>query len=229
MKSNRTIDSISAELARFALETGAFRLTPNNPVRWASGYRMPVYTDNRLLLRTPRGRDLVRTGLRARLREEGEHPWDAVAGTASAGIAPAVLLAEELATGFLYVRSGAKEHGLQRQIEGLSPDEIKSELPLAGRTVLLVEDLLSTGGSSAAAARTLMEAGATVPLCLALFSYGFTAVADTFTRLPGPCRPAAVVTLDDLLKEAVAMGALDESEQAMIEAWRDAPFTWSTI
>ncbi|TVR73720.1 MAG: orotate phosphoribosyltransferase [Spirochaetaceae bacterium] len=232
----------AVELARFALQTGAFRLTPKAPVRWASGYMMPVYTDNRLILRSPRGRELVREGMLARLTTAGGDnnatgrevpPWDAVAGTASAGIAPAVLLAEALKTDFLYVRSDAKGHGLQRQIEGLTPEEADAGTPLAGKRVLLVEDLLSTGGSSAAAARALIEAGAEVPLCLAIFSYGFDRVEETFSALPrqdggrGPeCRPLALLTLDVLLGEALSLGCLNREETVMIEEWRGAPFEW---
>jgi orotate phosphoribosyltransferase len=237
----------SQELARYALESGAFRLTPREPVRWASGYLMPVYTDNRLILRARRGRELVCTGLLAKLARleqlenlneiSGESSaWDAVAGTASAGIAPAVLLAEALGTDFLYVRSETKSHGLQRQIEGLTPDEARSERPLAGKRVLLVEDLLSTGGSSAAAARALIEAGAVVPLCLAIFSYGFDQVGSTFAKLPQQisaqgeendrCRPHAIFTLETLLRAAVALGYLDQEERRTVEEWRAAPFAW---
>lgn len=220
------------ELARFALEAGAFRLCPRAPVRWASGYLMPVYTDNRLILRSPRGRALVRAGMLQRLEPAGtrtgaggsEGPWDAVAGTASAGIAPAVLLAEALETDFLYVRADAKGHGLQRRIEGLAPAEACLDNPLAEKRVLLVEDLFSTGGSSAAAAGALVEAGARVPLCLAIFSYGFDRVEETFRELP--CRPEAVLTLETLLAEARSLGRLDEEEVRMLEEWRAAPFEW---
>lgn len=237
MKRHDTMD-VAGKLARYALESGAFRLTPHQPVRWASGYLMPVYTDNRLILRAPRGRELVRAGLLMRLEESAREDriWDAVAGTASAGIAPAVLLAEALGTGFLYVRSESKNHGLQRRIEGLTPDEARAERPLEGKRVLLVEDLLSTGGSSADAARALIEAGAAVPLCLAVFSYGFAQVEKTFAALPrlsrakdsreDRCRARAVFTLETLLQEAVSLGYLDQEGKLMIETWRAAPFDW---
>lgn len=239
MSMRMTSDSAS-ELARYALRSGAFRLTPREPVRWASGYKMPVYTDNRLVLRTPRGRRLVIEGMLKRLAETeypidtsaatrtDNSPWDAIAGTASAGIAPAVLLAEALDTEFLYVRTDLKAHGLRRRIEGLTPEEADAEQPLAGKRILLVEDLLSTGGSSATAARVLIEAGAAVPLCLAAFSYGFDRVEATFAVLPGPhpCRPIAVCTLDDLLGEALALGMLHREERAIVEQWRASPFEW---
>ncbi|MCG8477722.1 MAG: hypothetical protein MI724_01400, partial [Spirochaetales bacterium] len=171
-------DGVKTELAGFALEIGAFRIVPRDPVTWASGYRMPVYNDNRLLLRYRRGRELVRDGLLALLESEDvTDSWDGVAGTASAGIAPALLIAEATGLDFFYVRGAAKGHGLGRRIEGLSPGELASALPFrpagdeAPARILLVEDLLSTGGSAAAAAEALMEVGAEVPLCLAIFSY----------------------------------------------------------
>jgi orotate phosphoribosyltransferase len=162
---------------------------------------MPVYNDNRRLMADPAGRTAVRRGL-AHLVSRNGLTADAIAGTASAGIAPATLLAEELALPLYYVRSSSKEHGRQRLIEG-APDRI------SGQRIILVEDLISTGGSSAAAAEALIEAGAEVVACLAIFSYGFAAAEERFGNLPGspPVYPLATVTqLTDVLNPGAGRG-----------------------
>ncbi len=224
---------VGAELAGFALEVGAFRIVPRDPVTWASGYRMPVYNDNRLLLRYPRGRELVRDGLLALLKSAGGvDSWDGVAGTASAGIAPALLVAEATGLDFFYVRGAAKGHGLKRRIEGLSPAELASVPPFqsVGREtrarILLVEDLLSTGGSAAAAAEALMEAGADVPLCLAIFSYGFAAVETRFSALPGRCETRTIFSMDDLLAVAIERGDIAGADRLSMDEWLADPFDW---
>ncbi len=217
-----TPDSPGGRVALRALRSGALQLRPSDPVVWASGARMPIYTDNRQLLRTSQGRDEVRAALMAALAVEvSGGDWDGVAGTASAGIAPAVLLAEELGCEFYYVRGEAKGHGLARRIEGLP-----AETSLEGRRILLVEDLFSTGGSSASAARALMEAGATVPLCLAIFSYGFSEVTRTFAALPAPCKPVHAVSLDDALAVAREFDLISPSDAALMARWQADPFGW---
>ena len=228
----RSPSRIGGELASLALDVGAFRIVPRDPVTWASGYRMPVYNDNRLLLRYPRGRALVREGLLALLASEGSvDPWDGVAGTASAGIAPALLVAEETNLDFYYVRSSAKGHGLKRRIEGLSPAELASSRPFhadgaAPRRILLIEDLLSTGGSAAAAAEALMAAGAKVDVCLAIFSYGFTQVRERFAELPGSCATKVIFSMADLIAVAAERGDIAATDRTILEEWLDDPFGW---
>lgn len=223
---------VGRELASLALEIGAFRIVPRDPVTWASGFRMPVYNDNRLILRYPRGRELVCAGLLALLESErAGASWDGVAGTASAGIAPALLVAEATGLDFYYVRSAAKGHGLQRRIEGLSPGELAALRPFRPdgerpRRILLIEDLLSTGGSAAAAADALMAAGAEVPACLAIFSYGFAAVEERFAELPGPCTTRVIFSMPDLVAAAMERGEITASDRAILEEWMDDPFGW---
>lgn len=218
------------QLARFALGKGALKLVPNRPVRWASGYLMPVYNDNRLLLRYPEGRAVVkaaflelidRLGLERSAVEGTGGAWDGVAGTATAGIAPAVLLAEELGTAFYYVRSSAKGHGLERRIEGL-----ESGATLADRRILLVEDLLSTGGSAASAAEALIAAGAALPYCVAIFTYGFDVVDVRFDELPERCLPRAILSFPELLDVAKNDRYVTTGEAAMLEKWWSDPFAW---
>lgn len=218
-------DAVRAALAERAVAVGAFQVRPDDPVRWASGYRMPVYTDNRLLLRDPVGRRLVTEALATEVAPTVA-AGALIAGTATAGIAPAALVADRLGAAFIYVRSEAKGHGLGRRIEGLTPAEAQRPHPLAGSTVVLIEDLLSTGGSSAAAARTLMDAGATVPRCVAIVTYGFPRVAETFEALPQRCVATALLTGRDLIDAAVAAGALSAAGEAAMRDWLDDPFGW---
>jgi orotidine-5'-phosphate decarboxylase len=235
-----TDDAVSAAIIAAAREVGALQVRIDPPFRWASGAMMPVYNDNRRLMADPAGRTAVRRGL-AHLVSRNGLTADAIAGTASAGIAPATLLAEELALPLYYVRSSSKEHGRQRLIEG-APDRI------SGQRIILVEDLISTGGSSAAAAEALIEAGAEVVACLAIFSYGFAAAEERFGNLPGspPVYPLATVTqLTDVLTrgqdgaDASARGDTDggrgsggdrrrltAEEATLLRNWMEDPFGW---
>ena len=208
-----------SELIAAARSAGALSVRTDPPFRWASGAMMPVYNDNRRLLATPRGRSIVRRGLAQLVTEHGIS-CDAVAGTASAGIAPATLLAEELQLPLYYVRSEAKGHGRRRRIEG-APDT-----GLEASRVLLVEDLISTGGSSASAAEALSEAGAQVVACLAMFSYGFPRAAERFAELPGAPPIYTLATVDDLITDAASEGWLSGAQLSLLRAWRDDPFGW---
>ncbi|SIQ12974.1 orotate phosphoribosyltransferase [Alkalispirochaeta americana] len=219
-------ETVGREAAAFALEIGAVRLSPEDPFTWASGYRMPIYNDNRLLMRYPRGRALVRAGFlgHSGLGEAGD--IQGVAGTASAGIAPAAVLAEALGTDFYYVRSSVKGHGLARKIEGLSREEGLLAKPLAGRRILLVEDLISTGGSAVAAAEALLEAGADLVGCGAIFSYGFDEAPRAFSRLATPCPLWTIFDLECLLGVAAEQGGLSQEDMETIRRWRQDPFGW---
>ncbi|WP_103679210.1 orotate phosphoribosyltransferase [Alkalispirochaeta sphaeroplastigenens] len=219
-------ETVRREIAAFALEIGAVRLSPEEPFTWASGYRMPIYNDNRLLMRYPRGRALVRAGFLAHAGLGAADSIQAVAGTASAGIAPAAVLAEALGIDFYYVRSSVKGHGLARKIEGLSREEALLEKPLAGRSVLLVEDLISTGGSALAAAEALQEAGANLVGCGAIFSYGFDEAPRAFSRLAPPCPLWTIFDLEFLLGVAAEDGGLSQEDMETIRRWREDPFGW---
>jgi orotidine-5'-phosphate decarboxylase len=229
-----------------AREVGALQVRIDPPFRWASGAMMPVYNDNRRLMADPGGRTAVRRGLANLVARHGVVA-DAVAGTASAGIAPATLLAEELELPLYYVRSSTKEHGRRRLIEGAPED-------LAGQRIILVEDLISTGGSSVAAAEALIAAGAEVVACLAIFSYGFAAAEERFGNLPGspPVYPLATVSqLIDVLTRggdetgvsgggsgvsadadagcgagSSGGGRLTAEEAALLRDWMEDPFGW---
>jgi orotate phosphoribosyltransferase len=197
-------------VARDLLATGAVSLRPHEPFTWASGLRAPIYCDNRVTLSFPSVRRRISTALETLVRGRATHA-DAVAGVATAGIPQAALLAERLDLPLIYVRGSTKPHGRQNRIEGrLEP----------GWKVVVVEDLVSTGGSSIAAVRALREAGAEVLLVAAIFTYGLAQADDTFRE--ADVELVSLATLDDLLAEA----GLGPDEEGMIRRWREAPREW---
>ena len=139
----------SKEIAKLTLSTGAIKLDPENPFLWASGYRMPIYNDNRLLLGNSKHRQLIAEGFRSILNNKNIS-IDVIAGTATAGIAPATSLANLMETSLIYVRPTPKGHGMQNQIEGIL---------LANQKVAVIEDLISTGGSALKAINAIRNAG----------------------------------------------------------------------
>ena len=212
---DRIADRVIAAIGR--LEAFVVRVDP--PFWWASGYASPVYNDNRRLLADPAARRLVGEGFQALIARHGL-AFDAVAGTASAGIAPATTLADALGMPLCYVRNAAKDHGATRRIEGLSGRE------LVGRRVLLVEDLITTGMSSASAAGALIEAGAEVVACVAIFSYGFQAGEEAFAALPGAPAVLPLCTVDRLIARFHHEGLLSEALMQTVRMWRGDPFGW---
>ncbi len=203
----------AGDVARALLRIGAVALRPDDPFTWASGRRAPVYTDNRLALAHPD----VRTAL-ADAFVDAARPLapDAIAGTATAGIPLATLVADRLGLPLSYVRAKAKEHGRGNRIEGRVE---------AGQRVVVVEDLVSTGGSVLSAAQALREAGAVPVAALAVFSYGLAGVADTFAAAGLPL----VVLTDVQTLAAVARdeGGLAADALATLDAWRADPRAWS--
>lgn len=200
-------------IARDLLSIGAVALRPDDPFTWASGRLSPVYTDNRLILSYPAVRDRVAAAFAEAVEGVGV---DAVSATATAGIPHGALLADRTGLPFSYVRAQAKGHGRQNRIEGHVE---------RGQRVVLVEDLVSTGGSVLSAAEALGEAGAEVVLALAVFSYGFPEADAAFASAGLP-----LVTLTDfptLAEAARATGALGPDAWAVLDAWRRDPAGWS--
>lgn len=211
---------MNRELANISLSTGSIRLRPDAPFRWASGYYMPIYNDNRMLLASAAHRGFVADAFQAMVKESGI-AFDVIAGTATAGIPHATTLADRLGLPLVYVRGAAKGHGMGRRIEGAAGEDA-----LSGRTVLLVEDLISTGGSSIAAVQALREAGALVPLCAAIFSYGLEKAEEAFASLDPPCRCLPILDYDVLVREALGGGYIDAEGERRLREWREAPFEW---
>ena len=197
----------AADIADALLEIGAVKLQPHDRFTWASGLKSPIYTDNRVALAFPRVRTLIKEALSLVVTEyDGV---DAVVGVATAGIPHAALVADHLAKPMAYVRGSAKKHGRQNLIEGKLA---------AGDRVVVIEDLVSTGGSSLEAVEALRTAGVEVLATAAIFTYGFDVAAERFAEADCPLH-----TLSDyptLIKRAVARGDVSDADLATLDAWR---------
>lgn len=204
---------IANEIAGILLQIKAIKLSPQKPFTWASGMRSPIYCDNRTILSHPGSRDKV---VGALVRQSASFtPFTAVAGVATAGIPHGILLADRLSLPFVYVRDKPKTHGRQNLIEG--------ELE-AGASVLVVEDLISTGGSSLKAVESLRAAGAKIIGVLAIFNYGFPETEHAFKA--AGCPLATLSNYDALLTKALDMGYISEAENILLADWKHDPRGW---
>lgn len=201
------------DLASGLLEAGAVRLSPREPFTWASGMKAPIYCDNRQLLGAPELRARIADALAARASEQ--HPT-LIAGTSTAGIPWAALVAERLSLPMSYVRPEPKKHGMGRQVEGPNTQ---------GHRVVLLEDLISTGGSSLKCVEGLRAEGAEVLEILALFSYGLPVAEGAFEAARVPMRVLA--TFDDLSRSAEQKGILAGDDSASLAEWRRDTGAWS--
>ena len=201
------------DLAACLLEAGAVRLRPEDPFTWASGLKSPIYCDNRQLLGFPDQRDQAVETLAARAR--GLKPT-LIAGAATAGIAWAALVADRLGLPMAYVRPEPKKHGMGRQVEG--PDA-------GGHRAILIEDLISTGGSSLRCVEALRAEGAEVAAVLALFSYGLPQAGAAFAGADLPLEVLA--SFESLAQEAEARGILDTAGSEALRDWRSDTVAWS--
>jgi len=213
-------NSYAADLAEAGLSIGSIRLSPEKPFRWASGYYMPIYNDNRILLSDWKYRSMVASGFEEIIRSR-KLQFDVVAGTATAGIPHATTLADRLRQPMVYVRSSSKGHGLQNRIEGVT-----APAELAGKQVLLVEDLISTGGSSIEAVHALREAGAKVVACVAIFTYGLDRAAERFGELDPACPCVPILEYDQMIEIALQKNHINQNEQKSLLEWRSDPFGW---
>jgi orotate phosphoribosyltransferase len=203
----------SFDLASGLLDAGAVRLSPKSPFTWASGLKSPIYCDNRQLLGFPELRSQIKTVLAERAAESKP---TLIAGTSTAGIPWAALVADLLGLPMAYVRPEPKKHGMGRQVEGPHVD---------GHRVVLLEDLISTGGSSIKCVEALRHEDAEVLEVLALFSYGLPQAEATFRAAGVQLRVLA--TFDDLARRAQDKGQLDAQDQASLADWRLDTVAWS--
>ncbi len=208
------------KLAQVAFKLGAIKLSPKEPFTWASGYRMPIYNDNRRFLAVPEIRLLIAEAFSELLKAADFNP-DWIAGTATAGIPHSVTLGDLLKKPVSYVRSAGKDHGLKNQIEGLG-----ANADYKNAHVLVIEDLISTGGSSIKAVQAVRLANGRTPFCFAIFSYGFKEAEKAFAALNPVCTPVTVLNYDIMLDEAVKEKYISEENKKSLAEWRSAPFAW---
>ena len=208
----KTLERIVAEKL---LRIKAVKLQPANPFTWASGWKSPIYCDNRKTLSYPATRSFIKLEL-ARIILEKYENVDAIAGVATGAIAQGAMVADELNLPFVYVRSSPKDHGLENLIEGdLKP----------GAKVVVIEDLISTGGSSLKAVEAIRNAGCDVLGMAAIFTYGFPISEEKFKEAK-----VELTTLCDynaILDEALRIDYIDQSEIAILQRWRKDPANWS--
>ncbi|MFC6098565.1 orotate phosphoribosyltransferase [Olivibacter domesticus] len=205
---------IEQKVAEFLLQIKAIKLQPSKPFTWASGWKSPIYCDNRISLSHP----TVRTYIRQKLSEVIQEEFGSIgmiAGVATAGIPQGVLVAQDLGLPFAYVRSSAKDHGRQNMIEG----EI-----IEGQRVVVIEDLISTGKSSLKAVEALREAGCDVVGLVAIFSYGFDVADENFKA--SKCRYTTLSNYSALIKYASENGFIHHEEEDLLRDWRRDPANW---
>ncbi len=205
---------LASKVANELLRIKAVKLQPNNPFTWASGWKSPIYCDNRKTLSYPDVRRLIAKGLAQGVREKFANA-EVVAGVATGAIAIGVMVAEELELPFVYVRPKPKEHGLGNQIEGYLPENSK---------VVVIEDLISTGGSSLKAVEALRETSSTVLGMVAIFTYGFANADENFEK--AECEIFTLSNYSELVKLAVGSGYVSESDLDELNKWRTSPSTW---
>ena len=199
------------EIAKILLEIKAVFLRPEEPFTWASGIKSPIYCDNRLILSYPEKRSIVKESMVKLIRDKYPKA-EVIMGTATAGIPMAALAAEEMGLSMGYVRSDAKKHGKQNQIEGRL---------LPGQKVVIVEDLISTGGSVKAVVDALRQAEADVLGVAAIFTYGLPDSLKNFAEIKTPFHTLS--NYDVLIEEAVKGGYVKEEMMNKLKAWKVNP------
>jgi orotate phosphoribosyltransferase len=207
-------EETALKIAQFLLQVKAIKLNLKEPYTWASGWKSPIYCDNRITLSYP----VIRTYIRqqfAQIINDDFGDIDLIAGVATGGIAHGVLVAQEMGLPFAYVRSSAKEHGLTNNIEGVVE---------SGQSVIVIEDLISTGGSSLKAVEALREAGANVKGLISIFNYGFQVAGDTFKE--AACKVYSLSDYNFLIEQALADGFVREEDLEVLKKWRENPAAW---
>lgn len=202
------------KVAEFLLQIKAIKLKPNDPFTWASGIKSPIYCDNRVTLSYPQIRTYIRQGYSESVLDHFGKP-DVIAGVATGGIAQGALVAQELGIPFIYVRSEAKSHGMTNQIEGFYE---------AGQKVVVIEDLISTGGSSLKAVDALRDAGLEVKGLVAIFTYGFDSAHANFAN--AECPYVTLTDYDVMLNKALSNNLISEEELTSLRQWKVNPTEW---
>jgi orotate phosphoribosyltransferase len=209
------MDSFETKIAKYLLQSKAIKIEPTTPFTWASGWKSPIYCDNRLTLSFPEIRNLIKSAFVNEIRRRYPNA-EYIAGVATGAIAQGALVADELGLPFIYVRSSAKKHGMENLIEGkIDPD----------KRIVVIEDLVSTGGSSLKAVTALRNAEFNVLGMVAIFSYGFDIAKENFQN--NKCELHTLTNYETVTKLAVESKYIKESEIKILENWRKDPETWS--
>ncbi|MDU1890420.1 MAG: orotate phosphoribosyltransferase [Dysgonomonas sp.] len=206
-----TLEKLTAEKL---LSIRAIKLQPSNPFTWASGWKSPIYCDNRKLISYPKIRTFIKIEL-ARLIMENFPEVDAIAGVATGAIAPGAIVADVLGLPFVYIRATPKDHGLENLIEG----ELKP-----GSKVVVVEDLVSTGSSSLKAVEAIRRDSSEVIGMVANFTYGFPIATKKFEE--AQVQLLTLTNYDAVLEEALRIDYIAESDLETLQEWRKAPADW---
>jgi orotate phosphoribosyltransferase len=208
------MDQFAKKTAEYLLQINAIKLQPSNPFTWASGWKSPIYCDNRKTLSFPEVRAFICDSFASMVKDLYPQA-ELIAGVATGAIAHGALAADRLRLPFIYVRSEAKEHGLGNQIEGYFTK---------GQKVVVIEDLISTGGSSLNAVKALREAGCEVLGMAAIFTYEFKKASDGFAA--AACRLNTLSNYSVLVETAVKTGYIGEAEVETLKKWRLDPAVW---
>lgn len=200
--------------AELLLQINAIKLNPKNPFTWASGWKSPIYCDNRMTLSFPPIRNYLREEFAKSIEKQYGKP-DVIAGVATGAIGIGMLVAEYMGLPFVYVRPEAKKHGRQNQVEGFLQ---------SGQSVVIVEDLISTGKSSLMAVEALREAGANIKGMVAIFTYGFPVASENFTN--ANVQLQTLSDYENLLKLALEKQYISEKELETLSEWNQNPSEW---
>jgi orotate phosphoribosyltransferase len=212
-------NEIEQQVAEFLLQIKAIKLQPNNPFTWASGWKSPIYCDNRVTLSHPSIRTYIRQQLTVIIQEKFGSVG-CIAGVATAGIPQGALVAQELGLPFIYVRAKAKEHGTGSLIEGDVPTT-------TGKRVVVIEDLISTGKSSLQAVDALRTAGYEVAGLAAIFSYGFDVATENFKQ--ASCPFVTLSNYNALITYAEENQYIIDKDVAILKQWRENPAAWGQV
>jgi orotate phosphoribosyltransferase len=202
------------QIAKYLLQINAIILQPNNPFTWASGWKSPIYCDNRKTLSFPQIRTHIRINICEIIKEKYPHV-NIIAGVATGGIAIGCLIAEELGLPFIYIRSSNKEHGRKNLIEGYYNQ---------GQTVVVIEDLISSGKSSLAAVKALRDEDLIVKGLISIFSYGFKAADNNFKD--HDCEKTSLCDYNTLVNEALKSNYIEKEDVELLNQWRENPEKW---
>ena len=203
-----------AKIAKILLETSAIKLSPDNPFKWSSGWNSPIYCDNRTVLSYAKHRKEIKEMLSAKIKKEFPEV-DTIVGVATAGIAMGALIADELDLSYAYCRPEPKAHGLKRQLEGKVDKEAK---------IVVLEDLISTGGSSLKVVDYMRAEGFNILGMAAIFTYGFQVAEDNFKK--ANCTCLTLGNYSSMIEEAVASGYVKEADLKSLAEWRENPAAW---